>query len=102
MKRACLALALTWPLTACVSLPHFGKPTVAATTSAPPVCPGGLRADLLPQPPLPANATFPAPQDDAAVAAVAAYTTWLHDLALWGRQGWARAANAKAFCETAR
>lgn len=105
MKRACLALTLAWPLAGCA---HFAlsvptKPAQPAqAVSAEPVCPGSLRADLLPQPPVPADAGFPAAVSDSESLAVSAYLTWLAELARWGRQGWARAADAKSYCETAR
>jgi hypothetical protein len=69
-----------------------------ATAPSKPICPGGLSADIQAEPPLPAGAGFPAPQDQTAGAAVALYGPWLHELAVWGRAGWARAADAKAYC----
>jgi hypothetical protein len=102
MKRAVLALAATL-LSGCIHLagPSIGlhaAPTAAAKPAAP-VCPGGLTADLAPAPPLPAAAGFPAPANDAESAAVAAYGAWLHSFAVWARAGWARAGDAKTFCE---
>ena len=86
--------------TGCVSLPHLGKPAPAVQVPTTPTCPGGLRADILPMPVVPDTVGFPAAQSDAESAHVASYLTWLADLARWGRQGWARAADAKAFCES--
>ena len=93
----CIAL-----LSGCVTLPHIGKPSPVVQTSTTPICPGGLRVALEPQPPVPDDAGFPAAQTDAESAQVASYLTWLSDLARWGRTGWARAADAKTWCETKR
>jgi hypothetical protein len=85
-----------------MALFNLAKPQAAASpaSSAAPVCPGSLSADIQPEPQLPAGAGFPAPTDAAASAAVALYGTWLHSWAVWARQGWARAADAKAYCSS--
>ena len=104
MKKI-VALLLCASLAACgtpslfrIDMTKKAAPAPAAAPVAP-ICPGSLRADLEDEPDLPPNAGFPAPADAAATAAVKAYLTWLHDLAVWGRAGWDRAANAKTFCD---
>jgi hypothetical protein len=82
-----------------MTLFNVGKPQPAAVPAAAPICPGSLSADIQPEPQLPAGAGFPAPADAAASAAVALYGTWLHAWAVWARQGWARAADANAYCD---
>ena len=77
---------------------HGPTPTTVAPLQAIPVCPGSLMADPLPEPVLPSQAGFPAPTDAQASASVTAYLTWLHQMALWGRQGWAVAKTAHDFC----
>ena len=37
-------------------------------------------------------------QTQAESDAQAASLTWIHDLAAWGRAGWARAGDAQAWC----
>lgn len=103
MKRTALVIALAWPLAGCVHLgfPKLGKPPAAAPApaSAAPACPGDLRADIQPEPILPDAAGFPAPVSDVERPAVASYLQWLSGYGAWGRAGWARAADAKAFCD---
>lgn len=93
-------------LCGCVSLPKLHLPASAApgaaVAPAKPVCPGNLLADIPPEPQLPPTAGFPAPQTEAESAAVTAYGQWLHSFAVWGRDGWARAGDARDYCETAR
>jgi hypothetical protein len=106
-----LSRSLTAPLAAillcgCVSLPKLHLPASAAPSVAVapsrPVCPGSLLADLEPEPQVPDDAGFPAPQDQAASAAVQAYGAWLHSFAVWARDGWRRAENAREYCAAPR
>jgi hypothetical protein len=104
MRRTLLALALCWPLAACapslLSFPHpSAKPAPAPAAAAPAACPGGLRAEVQPQPKLPEGAGFPAPVTAEEKQSVASYLEWLTGFAAWARNGWERAAGAKAFCD---
>jgi hypothetical protein len=86
-----------------MSLISLGGPKPAPAppqASAKPVCPGSLLADTPPFPTLPAGAGFPAPQDAAASAAVALYGQFLHSLAVYARDGWRRASDARDWCST--
>lgn len=102
-------LLLTCSLAACSPqlslLPSLAGGTSPKASLAPvqsaPVCPGSLAADPLPEPQLPSGAGFPAPTDPQASASVTQYLTWLHQEAIWGRQGWAVAKTAHDFCLTA-
>ena len=96
---ACLSLAACAPQLSLLRLPggDTSKPAVPPSQASP-ICPGSLMADPSPEPPLPSHAGFPAPTDAQASASVTAYLTWLHQLALWGRQGWAVAKTAHDFC----
>ena len=76
-----------------VSLPSFAAP---APINLPPPCPADMLADLEPEP-QPAGG-FPAPETASASAEVQAYWTWLSTYAHWARRGWARAAEARAYC----
>jgi hypothetical protein len=104
MKRATplLALLLGGCLHVGLPVPKLGGGSAPAPVLAParPVCPGSLLADIPPFPSLPAGATFPAPQDAAASAAVSLYLTWLHSVAVYARQGWSRASDARDYCST--
>jgi hypothetical protein len=99
--RRLFAVLACYVLAGCGPALKLSFPAAAQSPpAAAPICPGGLSADLPPEPKLPAGAGFPAPQDAAASAAVALYGQWLHAFALWGRAGWARAADAKSYCDT--
>ena len=105
MSRRVLAtvLALMLGLTGagCVSLPRLRLPRpapVAAAAPVGPLCPGALMAELVASPAIPPDAGFPSPSTDAERRAVSSYLEWLHAYAVWGRAGWSRAADARAFC----
>lgn len=105
MIRKALLLPLLLPLGGCVSLPAFHLPHLppkapAAASAAPvsTVCPASITADLKPMPPVPDGASIPAAQTPEASAGFAIYLAWLHSFADWGKEGWTRAAEAKAAC----
>ncbi len=104
MKRFIIALSVLASLAGCAPqlslLPISHPATPAPPVQAAPVCPGSLMADPLSEPQLPSQAGFPAPTDPQASASVTQYLTWLHQLALWGRQGWAVAKTAHDFCKS--
>lgn len=103
MIRTATALCLL-SLGACAPQLSLLPPSHGGTSPPPappqPVCPGSMTADLLQRPPLPPGAGFPAPTDQASSEATGLYLTWLHDFSTWAKTGWARAADAKAFCQT--
>jgi len=106
--RRWAGLLLTCSLSACTPqlslLGTLGGNTSAkgspVAVQAAPVCPGSLMAEPLPEPPLPPGAGFPAPTTPEASASVTQYLTWLHQEAIWGRQGWAIVKTAHSFCLT--
>ena len=91
---------------------HLGLPSLHKAAPPPPVaaakpvCPGGLSAELqrqpLPTDPAYKGAAMVRPETEAESAAAQLLLAYMHDLAAWGRLGWARAGDAKAYCDGAK
>jgi hypothetical protein len=62
-------------------------------------CPATLRAETKEQPKVPEGAGIPAPVTEEEKRAFALYGPWIAEIASWGREGWARSAEAKAWCD---
>jgi hypothetical protein len=79
--------------------------TLAAcqTKPLPPVapisCPPSLTQALQEQPILPDGASIPRPVDQVDSDGLALTLDHMRKIAAWGRDGWARAGSAKAYCE---
>jgi hypothetical protein len=97
MLAALLALSACAPSFSLLGA-HVPKPPPAAAPPGAPTCPGALSADLPPQPVRDPKAGVAEPQTDAQKAAFALYLDWLARIGAWSRAGWARAAEAKAWC----
>ena len=86
MKRA---LLLCFALTGCAAgntgaklrLDHVSLPSISTAPAVPiilaPPCPATMRATVPPEPGLPDDASFPAPENAAAQAPTARYYEWL-------------------------
>jgi hypothetical protein len=87
-------LGLFFVISACATTP--------SPTPAPVACPPSLTAPIAPQPSVPAAADVDIKDTDEARQKADIYLTYVSDLAAWGREGWARATNAKNHCERAK
>jgi hypothetical protein len=83
----------------CAGLTLSACQTTQPTPPAPVACPPSLTQPLQDQPKRPAEADLILADSDEARAGGNAFLTYFEGLARWGRDGWARAENAKAFCE---
>lgn len=99
-RLALLSLMLAMGMLGCAhislpALPHpAAKPVVIAR------CPGAYSADLQAQPQPLAAAGMVRAQTQAESDAQAATLQWIHDLAAWGRTGWSRVGDVRAWCLT--
>ena len=98
LHRSALGAALCVALAGCGAIPLRLPAKASPAPPASPVCPGGLSAPLIAQPQPSAEAGMVKAQTQAESDAQAASLTWIHDLAAWGRAGWARAGDAQAWC----
>lgn len=93
MTRIIAALALLSLTAACATTEPATVPTDR------PGCPAALLADIEAQPILPEGATIPRPVDEADAAGLDLTLDHVASVAAWGRRGWARAEEARRWCE---
>lgn len=94
-----LTLAAALSLLAACATP---APAITVQAGDRPQCPPGLLAPTEPQPLLPDGATVPRPVDAADAAGLELTLEHVAGVAAWGRRGWARADEARRWCEGLR
>lgn len=96
--RVLMPLAALSVLAACAT----PAPAITVQPSDRPQCPPGLLVPTEPQPLLPEGATVPRPIDAADAAGLELTLEHVAGVAAWGRRGWARADEARRWCESLR
>jgi hypothetical protein len=100
MNRKLVALFAALPILASCATRSAPQPAPAADTPAPPACDPRMTAQLKDEPPVRGSIVQPETSEERWLTGE--FLTGEAEARDWGRQGWARAAIAKTWCETPR